>query len=374
MFRAINLWLPAYLRQRAWQPPAGKVVDLMVAVCDHFEPFHATDKAGAIARMNLWNDAYPKLISKFRDADGCHPRHTFFYPIEQYDEDILNSLAELVKKSGGEAELHLHHKDDTPEGLRSALEQGKADFLKHGLLSRDAQGRVVYGFVHGNWALDNSHPEGKNCGVNEELSTLKASGCFADFTMPSAPDPTQTRIINQLYYAADTPRPKSHDQGVRAHVHANGGQAVRDDSLLLIQGPLGLNWEKRKFGFLPRLENADLTGANPPRLDRLRVWLKQGIHVAGRPEWLFIKLHSHGAVPRNSSMLLGDPMARFHQALLASHNDGAHYRVHYVTAREMVNILHAAEDGMTGNPGQYRDYRYRLVSGRTFNPPSASSL
>jgi hypothetical protein len=34
--------------------------------------------------------------------------------------------------------------------------------------------------------------------------------------------------------------------------------------------------------------------------------------------------------------------------------------VHFVTAREMVNIALAACDGNSGNPGQYRDYRFRL--------------
>jgi hypothetical protein len=34
-------------------------------------------------------------------------------------------------------------------------------------------------------------------------------------------------------------------------------------------------------------------------------------------------------------------------------------RFHYVTAREMVNILHAAEDGHSGEPGIFRDHCYR---------------
>lgn len=357
----MNLWLPAYLRQRAWTPPAGKVVDLMLCVCDHFEPFHATDKKGAMERMQLWNREYPKLIDPFRDADGCRPRHTFFYPIEQYDEDVLKSLEDLVRSSEGEVELHLHHKDDTAEGVKSALLRGMEDFSRHGFLSKNAEGKTVYGFVHGNWALDNSHPEGKNCGVSNELTILRETGCFADFTMPSAPHPTQTRIINSIYYAADTPAPKSHDSGTPASVSVAGSSRPQDQ-LLLIQGPLGLNWEVRKFGVFPRIENADLTGANPPRLDRLRVWLRQGIHVAGRPEWLFIKLHTHGAIPRNSKVHLGDASRRFHERLLSEYNDGTRFRVHYVSAREMVNIIHAAEDGHTGNPGQFRNYRYKLAS------------
>jgi hypothetical protein len=46
-------------------------------------------------------------------------------------------------------------------------------------------------------------------------------------------------------------------------------------------------------------------------------------------------------------------MRRFHEGL-----SGGAGRVHYVTAREMVNLLHAAEAGRAGDPGEYRDFRY----------------
>jgi hypothetical protein len=38
------------------------------------------------------------------------------------------------------------------------------------------------------------------------------------------------------------------------------------------------------------------------------------------------------------------------------HVERAELHLHYVTAREMVNIVRAAEDGAHGNPGAYRDY------------------
>ncbi len=370
MYKALDLWLPAYLRQRCPPAPQGRV-DFLLCVCDHFEPFHATDKSGALARMELWLQEFPKLIQPFLDADGIRPRHTFFYPIEQYDADVVATLAELCHRCQGEVEIHLHHEDDTAEHLRDTLKRGQRALAKHGLLARDAAGAVRYGFIHGNWALDNSHPQGLHCGVTNELSVLRETGCYADFTMPSAPDPTQTRIINRLYYARGGSTPKAHDSGIPVQVKrgasslrgaANG--LTRDtDELLLVQGPLGLNWERRKFGFLPRIENGDLTGNNPPRLDRMRIWQRLGIHVAGRPEWVFIKLHTHGAIPENSGMLLGEPMRQFHQQLLAHYNNGRSCRLHYVSAREMVNILHAAEDGHDGNPADFRDYRYRFGGG-----------
>jgi hypothetical protein len=356
MFKALDLWLPAYLRRPRRSHSRGPT-HILLAVCDHFEPLHDADKPTALERLRRWQYEFPPLIAPFRDADRQSPRHTFFYPVEQYDADILTALAGLCRACAGEVEVHLHHDRDTSDGLRRKLEQGKSDLARHGLLSHDTDGNVRYGFIHGNWALNNSHPKGRFCGVTGELGILRETGCYADFTMPSAPDRTQTRIINSIYYAADGNGPKSHDTGTLAQVLEPAIRNPQPTTLLLVQGPLGLNWRRRKFGFLPRVENGDITGAHPPTPDRLRLWLRLGIHVRGRPDWLFIKLHTHGGLPRNMATLLADPMRRFYEYLLAHYNDGKQFLVHFVTAREMVNIIHAAEDGHSENPGSFRDYR-----------------
>ena len=310
--RTLPLWLPTYLRQQPAPQPDG-VKDILLCVCDHLEPLHRADKSEARCRMAQWKTEFPKNIAPFRDTEAT---------------------------------------------LRAKLLQGIADFTRQGFLPRDAAGRTRWGFVHGDWALDNSHPDGAQCGVNNELSLLRELGCYADFTLPSCPDPTQTRTINRLYYAQDTPHPKSHDTGVQVRVLPAGGSpplAPIFGDLLIIQGPLALNWERRKLGFLPRLENSDLTVANLPRL-----WLKQHIHVLGRPEWTFVKLHCHGAPPPNSGVFLGEPYRAFHQHLAETYTEANGWRLQYVTARELVNILHAAEDGHSGNAGEFRDYRYKL--------------
>ena len=96
----------------------------------------------------------------------------------------------------------------------------------HGLL-RQQDGRTVFGFIHGNWALDNSRPDGKWCGLNGEIALLRELGCYADFTMPSIPSPTQGRIVNQIYWCTNNPdnQPRSFDRGVEAT--AGGGQPGR---------------------------------------------------------------------------------------------------------------------------------------------------
>ena len=127
----------------------------------------------------------------------------------------------------------------------------------------------------------------------------------------------------------------------------------------MIQGPLGLDFARRVSGWpVPSIENGALTTLCPPTMRRLGLWCGAGIAVAGRPDWIFIKLHCHGMDPRDEAAMLGAPLRRFLSELTA----WAGARVHFVTAREMVNIVLAACDGLEGNPGGYRDYRLRLIT------------
>jgi hypothetical protein len=329
-------------------------VHVLFCLVDHYEP----DVGGAaleeqLRRVDRWVAEYPRLAGRHRDADGRPPRYTFFYPAEAYQPQVLERLAALCRGGWGEVEVHLHHDGDTSETLTGKLAQAKDDFARHGLLARErGTGRVRFGFVHGNWALDNSRPDGRWCGVNDELSVLQRAGCYADFTLPSAPSAAQTRTINRLYYAVDDPaKPKSHDTGIEAAVGgaANGG-------LLMVQGPLTLNWARRKYGLLPRIENGELSASNPPAPQRADLWIGEAIGVQGRPEWVFVKVYAHGAKPANADVLLGPAMDAMFGDLERRYNDGGEFQLHYVTARELYNIVKAAEAGQAGSPAGYRDY------------------
>lgn len=351
--RALDKWLLPYLTRH--RPEFTGRLQVFVAVCDHFEPLHDSDKAGALKRLKIWTEKFPASIAPFRDADGQPPKHTFFYPVEQYDHDLIAPLAELCHATGSEVEIHLHHDRDTPEILRASIEKGKHDLDSHGLLCRDREGTTRYAFIHGNWALNHIHPHGKGCGVDKEIGLLRETGCYADFTMPSAPSRTQTKLVNEIAYLRNLSKREAFHQAIPAAT--GSGPCHRDDveKLLTIQGPLALNWRRRSRGIFPRIENGDLTGANPPTLQRFRLALRQGISVANRPDWVFVKYHTHGGIERNFETLLGTPMAAFHQSLAECRD----FDLHYVTAREMANLVHAAEDGLTGPPGEYRDYLFR---------------
>lgn len=354
----MDRWLPGYLAALARRPPAVEGPrHLIFCVADHFEPLGGgVPLAAARASVRDWSRAYAERFSGLCDADGRPPVHTFFYPADEYDPACLEALAPLVTGGMGEVEVHLHHRHDTEAGFEQKL-LGFRDVLhgEHGYLGPDASGAVRYGFVHGNWALCNSRPDGDWCGVNGELGILRRTGCYADFTFPSAPSPTQPRLVNALYYARDAAggRPRGHDRGVQ--VRAGAPPAGPDDALLMIQGPLALNWHWRKWGLLPRLENAELSGANPPSPGRIDLWAAQQIHVPGRSDWVFVKVHTHGMNRANRGALLGDAMSAAHRHLQTVFNDGQAWRLHYVSAREMANLVHAAEAGRSGEPGAWRD-------------------
>jgi hypothetical protein len=209
--------------------------------------------------------------------------------------------------------------------------------------------------------LNNSR-KAEFCGVDNELKILKDAGCYADFTLPSAPLESQTTKINSIYYALDIPgRRKSHDRGIDVAV---GGRSSGD--LMLIQGPLALNWKRRKYKILPRIENAIIHQNYPATPERIRLWVDQHIHVLGRPEWIFVKIHCHGAQEEDREVLLGSSADRMYSFLESRYNDGRNYILHYVTAREMFNIIKAAEEGKTGNPFQYRDHIIKPYLGSTY--------
>ena len=181
---------------------------------------------------------------------------------------------------------------------------------------------------------------------------LRESGCYADFTLPSAPSPTQTRKINSIYYAVDDPqRPKSHDTGVDV-----GKVSPPANALLLIQGPLVLNWKQRKWGILPRVENACIQGTQPPSMERLAAWLRACVQIPTRPDWFFVKLYTHGAPEENQRVLLGEPMRHFHENLSRLAKDNPNFHFHYVTAREMYNLVRAAEVRWQGTVHEACDF------------------
>lgn len=339
---APDVFLKLALRRECidWDEPRH----VFLCVADHYEPMvGGAPPAMQRDRVQRWLTDYPKLFADVEDSWGRPPQHTFFYPAEEYTPEPIEQLANLCREGFGDVEVHLHHDNDTAESLTETLSTFTDHLHRdHGLLRRGLDGGIRYGFIHGNWALDNSRPDGRWCGVNNELQVLIDTGCYADFTLPSAPNPTQTRIVNSIYYArGEEGKAKSHDSGQLASVNA----APCENALLMIQGPLAVDWSRRKWGLLPRIDNAELHGGFPPTTSRLQHWLSAAVQIQGQGNWCFIKLHTHGALDRNADMLLGERYRSFHQELTALRAQHRDLNVYYVTAWEMAELVRQAEDG-----------------------------
>jgi hypothetical protein len=351
----LDKWLPGYLRhliEGAVAPRYEGHRHLLFALCDHFEPqWMRPPPQIAETRVLRWREDYPRLARAFRDADGRHPRHSFFFPGEEYVPSHLDALAEIARAGMGEVELHLHHDGDTAENMRREVLRYLGLYAEHGHLARE-DGRVRYGFIHGNWCLANARTDGRWCGVDGELPLLFETGCYADFTFPAAPDQSQPGIVNRIYWPdGNLGRRRAYEAGRRARV----GE-VLSDRILIIQGPLALALRpdgRRLVG----IENADVTARNPPTAARISAWVRQNIHVAGRPDWVFVKVHTHGAQELQMEALLGEAGQALHRELTSRYNDGRHWSLHYVTAREMYNVALAAIHGEEGSPSDYLDYR-----------------
>lgn len=365
----LHLWLASYIKRRNSRPSQmSEPIHILFCLADHFEPAWGKCRLEVqLERVKQWCENYPRIALAHKDSNGHIPQHTFFFPEEEYAPETMSLLAELCKAGFGDVEIHLHHDKDTGESFKSKIMRFKTTlFDRHGLLRKDPlTGEITYGFIHGNWALDNSRKDGRFCGVNNEIVLLKETGCYADFTMPSAPSDTQSRTINSIYYVTDDPeKPKSYDVGVQAEV----GRPPSGD-LLMIQGPLALNWNRRKFSIFPRIENGDLCADHPPTPDRINLWIKQHIHVKGVPQWVVVKVYSHGAQDRNMAALLNGDLHRLYHYLETNYNDGRRYQLHYMAAWDLYNVVKAAEHGLKGNPSEYRGFLSKLRQSPN-KPPS----
>lgn len=362
-------WLARYPFSRAanWLRKNSDVPKhVVIVVANHFEPSWTRGGLLDLDTQRRRLDAYHKLAratgEATLDADGTKFRHTNFFPAEQYDHRLLEQMAEMQKAGLGEVEIHLHHgveKPDTAANLRKTL-IGFRDVLaeEHKCLSRfDDSTMPMYAFVHGNLALANS-ANGKFCGVDEEMQILQETGCYADLTLPSAPDETQVPMLNQIYECGlplDEKMP--HRAGKSVRVFGNQPRLP-----LIFTGPLVFNWTRHIRGVrVPRIEDGALVDNQPSDLSRLNRWLAANVTVENRPEWVFVKLYCHGFFDHDQSACIGEKARRFFNEAVENGARTGDYTAHFATAREAFNMICAAIDGKTGTPHEFRNYRLKTI-------------
>jgi hypothetical protein len=318
------------------QPAARPLQRIWVAMADHYEPlWKGADLRTGQQRVALWRAKWPAIAKRCkRDSAGNSPRYTFFFPEEEYDARLVEPLAQMTRLGIADVEVHLHHDGEGRQNFIDRISRFcKLLHHDHGLL-RERNGKLTFGFIHGNWALDNSMPHGRFCGLNDEIQILGNLGCYADFTMPSGDSPTQARLVNTIYFCTDDPdRPKSYDDGAPVIP----GEDVKGD-LLMIPGPLGIRWRDR---LIPRLETGEVGFNNLATPYRVMRWVDLAPRIG--PD-AFIKLYTHGAQEKNSSVLLTDGLETAFN-LLSDEAKRRHCAVYFVSAWEMYLAITAIGQG-----------------------------
>jgi hypothetical protein len=340
---------------------------VIFAFVDHFEPVHSQPDPD----LTMWVDDYMTMAGRHVDSDGRHPIHSYFVICEPgvTKERLDTTLVRLnkVTYSGyGEVELHLHHglidesvrtQEQATVEFLDTLFKAKDEYVRHGaLLTAEPRPQFRFAFIHGMWALDNSRlewwpnvswPHRAYCGVNREIDLLKQNGCYADFTFP-AWGTMEPPVWNSIYYTADDDGPASYQ--TYSNMSFVESDVPAQDKLMIVEGPNG----NANIGILPG------NYTDWPSLSRMMGWVGQRIHVGGRGDWVFVKVHTHGCaadltIPTVWDCFFGYTIDAFYSSLEAFYS-GDMYRLHYVSTREMYNMVKAAEAGKTGDPSQYRDF------------------
>ena len=168
------------------------------------------------------------------------------------------------------------------------------------------------------------------------------------------PDVSQERTVNSIYYAVDDPvsaeiaRPRNTCRGrpppsSRRIIDGAGTARAR------LVPPEIRRASRRRVGNPGQLRGTSARRRAFPAVGR------PSVTVEGRPDWIFVKVHT--TVRRTQRR----------RAARATHAAVSHLDVesapatrHAVfttsRAREMANIVHAAEEGASGDPHPYRDY------------------
>jgi hypothetical protein len=332
----LHQWLGTYWLSSESNNTKNNTKHYIFTMVDHYEP--GFDSSTAILASKNWLNKFEPIANRHFDSYGNNFKYSWFYPYDQANDDVIKRLIKTTQKGFGEIEFHWHHPKYTNNTFREALSEAIGWFNKHGLMISDKpNAKPNFAFIHGNWALDNSLSV---CGVDNEIDILQEFGGYMDMTFSTIGQDSQPfHKINQLYHVVDTPDSKSYESGQEAIFNK-----VNDD-FLIFQGPLNFSLDLSiEYG---AVENYAL-----PTPKRIRKWMDSNIHVNGKPEWVFIKVYSHG--------IQSDAIINSHLDSMLSdlyeEVDARSAKLHFMTAREAYNVVKAVEAGLSGNPEEYRDF------------------
>ena len=336
-------WIVTYIKRELAEKEnveENKDRHIIFTFVDHYEPGYKEKEA--IEKHKKWMALYKKAIKNHHDSYGNSVKYTWYYPYDQHIDKILISLTKAVYDGLGEVEMHWHHPKSDNQKFPGELKKAITWYNQYGaLLVCGSKVETRFSFIHGNWALDNSL-NGKLCGVSREIEYLYAQGVYADLTFSTiGTDAQPTKRINSIYYINEDEKSKSYNDGPLVEK----GKIV-NNKMMSIQGPMSIDFIE---GF--RLEYGALETYAKPSKKRIDKWVDANIHVKDKPEWVFVKLYSHGI---QSSVIMKEYFGKM-LGDIEQYAKGKKYKLHYMTAREMYNVIKAAEQGKEGDPEKYRN-------------------
>jgi len=161
---------------------------------------------------------------------------------------------------------------------------------------------------------------------------LKECGCYADFTFPRPSGASEPAFTNSICFSKTKTNQKK-----RAAV-----KNWPEEDLLIIDGPMGINWRNRRFCLFPRAENGEISARSRFTPHRARLWLDAAPQIEGDTKNLFLKLHAYGAVDSTVRYLFGESGMHDLYAYLEKYSiDNSDLILHYVSAYDMYRKIQA---------------------------------
>ena len=244
--------------------------------------------------------------------------------IFEWARELPPAFENFLPGSNAEVIAHLRalaagDRDDTSIVIWGAPGSGKSHLLAATIAAAQARRRHAI-------ALDIEHA------YAEAIDAIVAGALFAIDDIDTLSPPAQARLFT-LYNACRDARA----QLLLSAAVPPALAALRDDL-------------RTRVGWGLVLELKPLTDADKPAA--LAAYAnEQGFRLGSE---VIDFLLTRGR--RDMGALLGEPMRQAFDHLEKRYNDGREWKLHYVSARETYNIIKAAEAGLDGDPGSYRDH------------------
>lgn len=271
-------------------------VHIYVAFCDYFKPFagHASQEI-AEHRVVTWYKEYSRIAKTHTDSEGRNPVHTFFFPEEDYNPLLIDTLSRMVKDGIADIEISLQNNTDSIQTFRRKLEEFRdVLFHHHGLLRKNSTDKITFGYIRNRLSRHNTLI---NSNFENELTALIDTGCYADFSNYS-----NTEIISISHKDC-------RNQCIAPDSPASPDAANRrwyENQLPFFCNNEIYNWKSRIWGLFPKYERGEISAHFPFHPSRVDLWLRSGIRIANAPDHVFIKLNSCGCMDQSIRYLLGE--------------------------------------------------------------------